>query len=300
MPDDIASDLPSHLLLPPGASSVLPDVPDEPGPGVLLLHGHPGPSLIWKKLQQRLCGHGMRVLVPDRLGDSGTALDHFDAAAALARLVDEQGHSPVVVVGHSAGARAALTLAADAPHHVRALVLLAPADGPAAITATDRLLAAPVLGPTLSWLGFRAAGLLLRVPRVRQHLLTERAGLSVADAKEVARLVAHGTAWRRFTIEQRQLVIDAHRAQQELRNVHCPVVIVAGRHDRVADPDAVGELVRRLPESIVVTADAGHLIPFDEPDVVVDAVLRALRLEYQQSLSRRRVKPARECATGTS
>jgi len=263
------------------------DTADEQAYSVLLIHGQPGSSLIWTRVRPLLAACGLQVLSIDRPGyghTAGETLSQFDNAAALATVLDEQRTDPAIVVGHSLGAGIALALAATAPHHVRALVLIAPAAGPTAITATDRALAAPVLGPTLSWLGFRAAGLALHLPLLRRRILTERIGLTATDADEVVRRITRGDVWRSFTGEQRHLVTDAHRLQHHLGGITCPVVIIAGTRDRIVRPRIVAAMARQLPEANLITTDTGHLIPIDDPEAVVNGVLRALRWQYRNSL----------------
>jgi pimeloyl-ACP methyl ester carboxylesterase len=261
---------------------------DEEAHSVLLIHGQPGSSLIWTRVRPKLCARGLHVLSIDRPGyghTTGEALNQFDNAAAIAAVLDSQHTNPTIVVGHSLGAGIALALAATAPHHVRALVLIAPAAGPSAITATDRALAAPILGPTLSWLGFRTAGLALHIPVLRRRILTDRIGLSATDADEVVRRITRREVWRSLTVEQRHLVTDAHLIEESLAGITCPIVIVAGTRDRIVRPRIVAALARQLPESNLITTDTGHLIPIDNPDAVVNAVLRALRWQYRNSLS---------------
>ncbi len=261
--------------------------PDDQAHGVLLLHGRPGSSLIWTRVRPLLHGYGLRVLPIDRPGygnSTDPALDQFADAAAIARLLDERHASPTVVVGHSLGAGVALALAATAPRHVRALVLVAPAAGPSAITPTDRALAAPVLGPTLSWLGFRTAGLALHLPTLRRRVLMGRIGLSATDADHVVRRLTRGPVRCSFTVEQRRLVADARLLEGRLTDITCPVVIVAGTRDRIVRPRVVAALVGQLPASKLMTTDSGHLVPVDDPDAVVTAVLHALRWQYRESL----------------
>jgi len=266
------------------------DADDSEAPGVLLVHGQPGSSLIWTRVRPLLRSRGVRTLMVEQPGyghTGGAATDHFGNAAALAQVLDERLRSPAVVVGHSLGAGIALALAATTPHHVRALVLIAPAAGPGAIPATHRILAAPYLGPAVTWLGFRTAGLALQVPALRQRILIDRIGLSATDAEDVVRRITRGEVWRSLTHEQRRLAADAHLLQQRLGAIQCPAVIVAGTRDRIVRPRVVAAMARRLPESSLTTTDAGHLIPTDDPEAVVNAVLRALRWEYRKSLSSR-------------
>jgi pimeloyl-ACP methyl ester carboxylesterase len=122
---------------------------------VLLIHGQPGSALIWTHVLPLLRAYGLRTFAVEQRDDShidGEAVDQFANAAALGRLLDEQQRPPAIIVGHSHGAALALALAATAPRHVRALVLVAPAAGPQTISITDRVLATPILGPSPSWL----------------------------------------------------------------------------------------------------------------------------------------------------
>jgi pimeloyl-ACP methyl ester carboxylesterase len=203
-------------------------------------------------------------------------VDQFANAAAVAHLLDEQ-RSPAVIVGHSLGAGIALALAANAPQHVRALVLVAPAVGAQSITITDRLLAAPILGPSLIWFGFRALGLALHLAPLRSRVLTKRVGLSAGDSKEVVRRITYGNTWRSFIVEQRHLVADAVRLRDQIRRIDCPVLIVAGSRDRIATAGVVRALSKHLPGAEVTMTNTGHLIPIDDPEAVASAVQSAVR-----------------------
>ncbi|MGX7678889.1 alpha/beta fold hydrolase [Jatrophihabitans sp. DSM 45814] len=263
--------------------------------GVLLIHGQPGSPVIWSRVSPLLQSRGLRVIPFDRPAnsrDGDESVDQFSTALILAGLLEDQQDSPVVVVGHSIGAGTALALAATAPERVRALVLIAPAAGSSSVTFTDRALAAPVMGPALTWLGFRSGGLALQIPKLRQLVLVRRAGISPTAAREVARQLARGSLWRSFLTEQRQLVAGARRLQERLNEIHCPVVIVAGQRDRVAGPRMAAALDRGLPASAVITTATGHFIPRDDPDIVLRAVLRAMAWEYRKSLSVKSHQPS--------
>jgi lipase len=103
-----------------------------PGPArMLALHGLTGHGGRW----QHLAGYvpEIAVVAPDLLGhgrSSWAAPWNIDANVdALADLLDEEGGSPVLVVGHSFGGALAMQLAAVRPERVAALLLLDPAVG---------------------------------------------------------------------------------------------------------------------------------------------------------------------------
>lgn len=255
---------------------------------VLLIHGNTGSSLIWTRVLPLLRAYGLGTFAVDHRGDSqpdGEAVDQFANAAALGRLLDERQRPPAVIVGHSRGAGLALALAATAPRHVRALVLVAPAAGPQTISITDRMLSTPILGPSLAWLGFHAAGLALHVGPLRELILGKRVGLNVSEAKAAVRRITHRTTWRSFATEQRRLVTYARCLHHGLSQLSCPILIVGGADDPIAAPRVVTALARRLPGAEIITTDTGHLIPIDDPDAVANAVLRVLRSDCRNSSS---------------
>lgn len=251
-------------------------------PGVLFIHGQRGSSLIWMSVLPLLDDSGLRTHAVRHQGDrpDGEAVDQFANAAALGRLLDEQSAPPAVIVGHGSGAGLALALAATAPRHVRALVLVAPDAGPQMISATDRLLAAPVLGPSLAWIGCRGAGLALRIGPRRGRIANALVGDRVADIDLLARHLTDGRTWRNFSTKQRRLVAYARCLQQGLSRLSCPIFIVAGREDPIAAPRVIDALARRLPGAQVITTHAGHLVPIDDPDTVAATILRAVRADY--------------------
>ncbi len=104
-----------------------------PGPvQVLAIHGLTGHGRRWRTLSTVHLPE-IAVAAPDLLGhgrSSWAAPWTIDAnVAALASLLEDQAHGPVLVVGHSFGGAIALHLAAACPDLVSGLVLLDPAVG---------------------------------------------------------------------------------------------------------------------------------------------------------------------------
>jgi pimeloyl-ACP methyl ester carboxylesterase len=106
------------------------------GAVVLFVHGWQGDRTVWNDVIAAL-GPDVRTIAVDLRGsgDSSNApgpyrLDRF--SADLQELIELLDVAPVVVVGHSMGAKVALRLAIDAPHMVRGLALIAPVPATAA------------------------------------------------------------------------------------------------------------------------------------------------------------------------
>jgi len=101
------------------------------GPAVVLLHGFPDSSHVWRKQLPVLVHAGLRVVAPDLRGfgasDKPEGVDAYalrhsvaDVVAVLDALEIERAH----VVGHDWGAAVAWTLAAFIPARVERLVVL--------------------------------------------------------------------------------------------------------------------------------------------------------------------------------
>jgi pimeloyl-ACP methyl ester carboxylesterase len=99
------------------------------GPAVVLLHGFPTSSFLWRR-EVWLLAQRMRVIAPDLLGygasEKPTGADRSERAQA--RLVEELlgrlGIGETAVVGHDIGGAVALMLALDGSVEAKALVLV--------------------------------------------------------------------------------------------------------------------------------------------------------------------------------
>jgi pimeloyl-ACP methyl ester carboxylesterase len=101
------------------------------GPPVLLIHGFPDSSRLWRHQVPALTAVGHRVVVPDLrgFGDSGKpaeveayGLPH--AVADMVAVLDALGLERAAVVGHDWGAMVAWMLATAAPERVERLAVL--------------------------------------------------------------------------------------------------------------------------------------------------------------------------------
>lgn len=103
---------------------------------LLFVHGWQGNRLVWRDVIAAL-GRGIGYIDVDLRGSGELreipgpySVERY--AADLRELIEASDSGPVVVVGHSMGAKVALQLAHDAPGLVRGLVLIAPVPaGPA-------------------------------------------------------------------------------------------------------------------------------------------------------------------------
>src|SRR5690242_13614242 len=257
-----------------------PKAEAEPGtPGVLLLHGLMGRASHWAStarwlserhravaLDQR--GHGQSDKSPQAAFTREAYVQ--DAEAALEQL----GLAPAVLIGHAMGALTAWQLAAKRPDLVRALVICdmrASALGAASQREWGEWFKAwPVPFATLAdvrkWFG-------------EDDPWVERP--NPARGEFYAEVMAESPDGWRPVFEPEQMlqsretwVYDAH--WEELAQVRCPTLVVRGLDGELGRAEAQ-EMVRVLPRGrYAEVADAGHLVPWDQPDAWCETVERFL------------------------
>ncbi len=251
------------------------------GPPVLLLHGCPFASFVWRRLIPLLAPEH-RCLAPDLLGlgDTETA-DGADwtltaQAEMVIGLLDSLGIDAVDLVGHDHGAAVAQVLAAHHVARVRRLVL---ADAEAYdnwpsreerpfVSATQ----IPLLGDLLLYLWSRPA--VLRATLVRAKAVHDPRALSDEFVCELVRADFADTHRRRKTRRflAEQFEPRNNRVTLEivdgLRSFDHPTLLVWGANDAHFGPEW-GERLRRDiagAQRLEVLESTGHLLMEERPD----------------------------------
>lgn len=247
------------------------------GPAVVALHGQPGTAADWAAVVPLLRQRCL-VVTPDRPGygrTGGRATGFGTNAAAVVELLDRLAIPHAVIVGHSWGGGAALALAAAAPDRVTGLVLVAsvsPWDHP---SMADRLLAVRPVGLVLARLALGAAGRALAHPAVRARAAQR---VSPLAADNLARAWRQGGMAGAFSVEQRALMDELPGLAGAAAGVETPIAVVAGSADRIVPPASAEALAGHLKSAqLTWVPGAGHLLPFDHPEAIADAVVGVLR-----------------------
>jgi len=242
------------------------------GPVVVLLHGQPGVASDWGRVVPLLRGRGVRVLSVDRPGygaATGAATGWADNAEQLLALLDRLAVEHAVLVGWSWAGGVALRAALDAPARVRGLVLVASVGHRTAVAAGDRLLALPPVRRL-------TPGLMRRVSRWTP-LVVGRSTTRLDDGGRAyfgdeSRSWAARGVWQAVAAEQAALVRDTPALSDALGRVAAPAVVLQGWRDTTVAPRAGVALAAALPDARLVALDAGHLVPFEQPEAVVSAI----------------------------
>jgi haloalkane dehalogenase len=253
------------------------------GDPVLLLHGEPTWSFLWRHVIPRLVADGRRTVAPDLIGfgrsDKLTEAGWYTYdrhVESVTRLVRELDLRELAVVVHDWGGLIGLRVAVENPERIERLVILDTG------VWSGR-------APSETWLRFRDA---LR---------------SVGGGLDVGRLVAAGTS--RGLADEVRAGYDApfptpaskagalafpelvpfeadHPTAAALDRVRTalaawdkPAHVVWGAEDAVLPPAIADRFVSLIPGATrpELIAGAGHFLQEDAPDEVAAAIARALR-----------------------
>ena len=270
-------------------------------PPVLLESAIAASSLSWARVQP-LIARFARVCAYDRAGfawsDPPREPRTFDSivgdlTALMSRLDDRE---PCVFVGHSFGVFVCMAYAARYRHRVAGLVLV---DPPSEWMAMDRRQARMVRGGAML---SRFGGVLARVGVVRTCLALLTGGAPAAPrqfvkvfgpttARTVERLVGEirklppelypvvGSLWCRpkcfaAMADHLRVLEESTASVGAIGSLGDVPVIVISSGDQPPDVIAAHHALARMSSRgrVVVAAKSGHWVPFDEPELIADAV----------------------------
>ena len=228
---------------------------------VVWLHGWARTARDFSRAAQLLADRGVASVALDLPGfGASPPPDSAVGARLYGELIlaslREIAESPLVLVGHSFGGRVALSVASEHPELAHALVL----------TGVPLVRLGP---PKRSPFAYRALRWLAGHRLVSdQRLEAARQKYGSSDYKNASGVI-------------RDVLVATMQENYEraLSSLSVPVIFVWGEGDREA-PLEVAERAADLvtsPTSVVVVPGAGHFVPLEAPDALVEATTRALR-----------------------
>jgi len=254
--------------------------PRDPGaPAVVLLHGIPTSSYLWRNVQRPLSGK-FRVLAPDLLGlgksqrDGGLDVSLRANAAMVSELLRLKGIERAHVVAHDIGGGVTHILAADHREKVGKLAVMDIAafkeDWPVPIV---KFMRTPILGDILSTL---PAGPNLKYNMRKGLFHKERlSGKVWENYYEQARTHAERAAFLRFirAMDNEDVEDALRRWTSHATKKPLPTLILWGKHDPF-QPASITEKLRAIipGASVEIIEEASHFIQEDAPDVIADRV----------------------------
>jgi len=244
------------------------------GPLVVLAHCWTGSRTMWAPVAHRLLESDHQVVLYDQrghgestAGDEGFTIERL--GADLKSVLTTIDARDAVLAGHSMGGMTIQALAAHHPEVVeqraRGIALVATAAsgigrGARADALGVRLIASPAVDRALR---SRAGHALVRGTvgkAVRHNHLVVTRDLFLACAPE-ARSELLGA-------------MQAMDLREGIAGIGVPTTVVVGSRDQLTRPKLAADLVDAIPEARLVTIpDAGHQLPLEAPDEVVDHIV---------------------------
>ena len=278
-----------HLAVDGGQLAYL-DLGPRDGHPVLLLHGIPTSSWLYRDVAARLAAAGLRAIAPDLLGygASDKPAEHSlytprRQAERIVALLNHLGLARVTMAVHDLGGPVGFEIAETSPTRIAGLVVLnttAYADAfrpPLQL----RMLGGPLGTPMLAMMASRAGR-----PMVHDML----AGYTHIG-RAIDRTVTEGY-WRSLqegttrALRAQFLDLDAFLAGMSrhaaaLRRLDVPATVIWGtadtvlRHERLVHRFVTDLNIR--PEDVHLLPDAGHFLQEDRPADIADLVAKFVR-----------------------
>ena len=245
------------------------------GEPVLLLHGEPTSSFLWRKIIPQLPG---RVVAPDLIGfgrsDKPEDIGWYSYdrhVASIARLVEELDLTALTLVVHDWGGPIGLRVAVEHAERVSRLVLLNTGIGGGS-------------APSETWLRFRAVvrelGGNLDIGRLVEagtaQGLTDSVRAAYDSAFPTPQSKAGALAFPELvpTDPGHPNTAPMNRVRDALREWQKPALVVWGAEDAVLPAGIARALVELIPgaRGPVLLDGASHFLQEDKPDEVAEAI----------------------------
>lgn len=264
------------MTLPGGTRARVVEAGPPDAPPVVLVHGWACSAFAWRHVLSPLAAHGHRVLALDLKGhgfsDKPPLAAEYSANAMSRFVLDvmdacEVGHA--ALVGHSMGGAICAGVALLEPARVTHLGLLSPVGfGRVYGLPAVRLFSPEATLGLLPYLAPRwAVGTILR--------LTFGAPVPSLTPEDVDEYWAP-TQFAEYSVALRHLlhVFDwVPHAEERLRRLTVPVLVMFGTRDRVVVPQRAAELVRHLPHGhLELVRGGGHMLLEEAPQTVTAAI----------------------------
>jgi haloalkane dehalogenase len=263
----------------------------ERGRTVVLVHGNPTWSFLWRKvvaaIRARAGGDQLRLVAPDLVGlglsSKPPAEEHSLAnhGAWIGDAIDRLAPGPLVLVGQDWGGPIGLrAMAADRQSRLRGMVMGNTAVGPPAKTFKPtffhRLAHAPVVSDVL----FRGLGFPLGV----LHMSQGDRGSIRGDVARAYRWPLRKLADRAAPLALARMVPDSHEhpsipelaiCEGVFTSANVPVELVWGTKDPILGR-VIGHASRLRPDAKVTRTGAGHFLQEEVPGELADAVMNVV------------------------
>ncbi len=245
---------------------------------LLLLHAFPLSSAMWQPQLDALGEAGLAVVAPNSYGIDGSEKRNdwtfTDYAHELAKLLESLKIRSATVVGLSMGGYQAFEFYRLYPGKTISLVLCdtrAEADAPSAKSVREEFIKA-----------VKAEGAEEAAKRMIPNYFTASTyTLKPELVTQAATMITEQPAT--VIIEAMKAIMMRSDATPRLAGIHCPVLVLNGKEDRLTTPETAESIHYQIPGSkLHLLAGAGHISNMEQPEAFNLALLDHIR-EVRQS-----------------
>jgi pimeloyl-ACP methyl ester carboxylesterase len=236
-------------------------------PPIVLLHGFPLDSRVWKAQRDAL-SKSNRVITPDLRGfGKSPSADGFtmeSIADDVHALLADLGALPVVLGGLSMGGYAALAYAKKYPTDLKGLLLIdtrAEADTPEGREARQKMIDLA-----------RTKGSPAVAEAMMPKMLAPETPKKMPEMARELRTIMESQPPR--TIENALAAMrDRPDFRKDLPSIAVPTLILVGEADAITPPAMAETLNKNIPKSQLISiSKAGHMTPMEQPEQVNRAI----------------------------
>lgn len=234
-------------------------------PTIVLLPGLLCDASIWAAQIEALGPHA-DVVVAD--------FSQHDSIEDMARSALAMVDGPIVAIGHSMGARAAMEMVRLAPERIERLVLIDTGIHPRreGEEASRQVLVDLAFAEGMDALAERWLPPMVHEDRVNYRTLMEPLKAMV--------LRATPEQHRR----QIQALLNRPDARTHLSRIACPTLVMVGRQDRWSPLAQHEEIAAAIPNAeLVIIEDSGHMSLVEQPEQISRALLRWLNFKNENA-----------------
>jgi pimeloyl-ACP methyl ester carboxylesterase len=221
---------------------------DSTKPLVLFVHGSPGSlDAFLEFLTLDDLRKNAFLVTTDRPGFGNSNFGYAEPslkkqALALKPILEKyKNQKPRILVGHSLGGPLIAKMAMEYPELVDGLIIVAGSIDPD-LEPNETWFRAPLATPFLSWI----------LPR----------------------------AFRASNEEIYKLKPELQEMMQYWKNITCPVIVIQGKVDELVpyeNVDFAKKMLVNAPVEFVIKDDMNHFVPWSDPQLVTDAILKMVR-----------------------
>ncbi|WP_448003507.1 alpha/beta fold hydrolase [Agromyces bauzanensis] len=266
------------------------DLGPRDGRPVVLVHGMPTSSYLYRRIADRLAAAGLRVIAPDLLGFGASEKPHDPAAYGaeaqsrrITALLDRLGVERATFVAHDLGGPWVFEIADREPHRIAALVVLNTSAYADLMTPPReaRLVGGPLGRPLARLMGSRLGRRMIADFFGRFTSAGTRLAPEVVEAHWTPLHEGGWRAFRAFAVGLDAAMAEFSRYAAALRRLEIPATVIWGGEDPVLDASRlVPSFAADLgidPGDVHVLDAASHFLQEDRPDDVAAIVAEFVR-----------------------